>query len=191
LKKKSSTFSHGLETKFVVPSLQKPIRTQELFEALKNLVEEKPLYLQKLPQDATKPMTTLLGQLYRMHILVAEDNTINQKLIFNILKKMGYYCDMVANGKEVLEALNNKFYHIIFMDVQMPEMDGIEATKQIHHLEKLKIKPIIIAMTAHVGMTEKGSYEKLGMDDYVSKPIDINQLKITLEKWGKKWVPQE
>jgi two-component system, sensor histidine kinase and response regulator len=119
---------------------------------------------------------------YPMRILVAEDNEINQKLIIKILSKLGYPASLAKNGKEVLEMADLARYDLILMDVQMPEMDGLEATRMVRLcLEK---QPVIIAMTANALDGDQDVCIQAGMDDYISKPVELNELIRLLEKWG-------
>jgi two-component system sensor histidine kinase/response regulator len=119
---------------------------------------------------------------FPLRILVAEDNEINQKLIIKILSKLGYKADLAHNGKEVLEMVALQPYDLILMDVQMPEMDGLEATRMVRLcLEK---QPVIIAMTANAMDGDQDNCIQAGMDDYISKPVELNELIIQLEKWG-------
>ena len=126
-----------------------------------------------------------LAERHPVNILVAEDNAINQTLINIILQRLGYKIDLAGNGKEVLEMVARKNYNIIFMDVQMPEMDGLEATRKIVELYG-KSKPKIIAMTAFAMEGDKEKCLDAGMDDYVSKPIMIEEIQRMIEKWSKK-----
>ena len=117
-------------------------------------------------------------------ILVAEDNTINQKLISRIMEKLGYVPDIVSNGLEVLEAVNRQNYKVILMDVQMPEMDGFEATQEI--ISKYGApphRPIIIAMTANALTGDMEKCLEMGMDDYISKPFRIEEIDQKIKKW--------
>ncbi len=109
----------------------------------------------------------------RIRILIAEDNKVNQKLALKILEKHGFRADAVANGKEAIEALKSVPYHIVFMDGQMPVMDGIEATEAIRNSEPAVLNPNvpIIAMTAHAMKGDRERFLKSGMDEYISKPI--------------------
>lgn len=117
---------------------------------------------------------------YPFKILIAEDNTINQKLIERILSKLGYQPVMVQNGAEVLEKINDTAYDIVLMDIQMPVMDGLEATG---HIRKMAIKqPYIIAMTANAMSEDKEICMQAGMDDYLSKPIRLEELMNILKK---------
>jgi signal transduction histidine kinase/CheY-like chemotaxis protein/ligand-binding sensor domain-containing protein len=116
-----------------------------------------------------------------IRILVAEDNTINQRLVERMLNKLGYLVQIVVNGKEAIEEINRKLYDLIFMDVQMPEMDGFEATQ---HIRKMAgYQPIIIAMTANATQGDREECLMMGMDDYISKPIRTDSLVNLLEKW--------
>jgi signal transduction histidine kinase/CheY-like chemotaxis protein len=119
---------------------------------------------------------------YPLRILVAEDNEINQKLIAMTLSKLGYQVSLATNGKEVLEMADLPLYDLILMDVQMPEMDGLEATRMIRLcLEK---QPIIIAMTANSLDGDQDICIQAGMDDYISKPVELRELIRQLGKWG-------
>ncbi|MDN3582962.1 hybrid sensor histidine kinase/response regulator [Mucilaginibacter flavus] len=128
-------------------------------------------------------LSTELGAQYPLHILIAEDNLINQKVARQILQKMGYQADIAVNGLEALEAAIAKPYDIILMDVQMPEMDGLEATRQIR--KTLALQPVIIAMTANAMVEDKEACLQAGMNDYLSKPMKIAEIVSVLEKYGK------
>jgi CheY-like chemotaxis protein len=123
------------------------------------------------------------AQKYPIDILIAEDNLINQKLAVHLLKKMGYEPDVALNGAEVLYLLQRKEYGLIFMDIQMPEIDGYEATRRIR--KESIFQPIIIAMTANAMPEDRAICLKAGMDDYLSKPINLNALISVLKKWSK------
>lgn len=116
-----------------------------------------------------------------LRILVAEDNLVNQKVIGRILKRLGYDLDIVLNGIEVLEALTKNEYDLILMDMQMPEMDGLEATRHICHLYPDNVRPYIIAMTANVLQSDRAACFAAGMNDYLSKPIIIEDLSLALK----------
>lgn len=120
---------------------------------------------------------------YPMEILIAEDNLINQKVALHILQKMGYHPDIVNNGVEVLSALSKKYYNIILMDVQMPEMDGLEASRFIR--KHIETQPFIIALTANAMIEDREACLQAGMNDYLSKPIKLLEVISLLEKYGK------
>lgn len=116
-----------------------------------------------------------------LRLLLAEDNAVNQKVALKMLEKMGYRADVAGNGLEVLDALERQNYDVILMDLQMPEMDGIETTRKIRQLE-LSNKPRIIAMTASVMQGDRENCLEAGMDDYISKPVRIEQLQAVLRR---------
>ncbi len=120
-----------------------------------------------------------------LKILVAEDNPVNQKLILLIFQQLGYQVDMAKNGLEAISKCEEKTYDLVFMDIQMPEMDGIEATAYIRNSRKIKVQPIIIALTANAMQGQKEVYLKAGMDDYIAKPVDFDELTALIEKHGK------
>lgn len=117
-----------------------------------------------------------------LKMLVAEDNNMNQLLATKMFKKIGYIIEIANNGKEAVEMTAKYDYDLVFMDIHMPEMDGIEATEKILHSGKEKI-PIIIAMTANAVKEAEAEYLELGMKDIVTKPFTIEQLRKVLEKW--------
>ncbi|MBD2188392.1 response regulator [Pseudanabaena mucicola] len=118
-----------------------------------------------------------LAQQFPLKILVAEDNLVNQQLMILFLEQLGYSCEVVSNGLEVLESLQHEHYDLILMDIQMPKMDGLETTSQIRKLEKNSAKHTkIIAVTASAMVSDRKKMLAAGMDDYISKPIRVNQL---------------
>ena len=122
-------------------------------------------------------------------ILVAEDNLINQRVVVALLKKMGYSADIAKNGLDAIKALKKRYYHLVFMDIQMPEMDGLEATRQIRSSKSGDIDPDIpiIAMTAHALEEDREMCLKAGMNDFISKPLSPETLSGILNRWvGKK-----
>lgn len=123
-----------------------------------------------------------LGEQSPMRILLAEDNPVNQQVATAILGKLGYTCDIANNGREAVEAMTAADYDVVLMDVQMPELDGIGATIEIRSGIAPDRQPIIIAMTANAMQGDKESYLEAGMDDYVSKPVRIDQLVTALKR---------
>jgi CheY-like chemotaxis protein len=123
--------------------------------------------------------------LSNLQILLAEDNPVNQKVAKRVLVHLGYQADIVNNGEEAIRAIANKSYDLILMDIQMPEMDGIEATKYIRKQElELQTSPIaIIAMTANATEDDQNVCRDAGMSDYISKPIQIDKLKNILQRY--------
>jgi PAS domain S-box-containing protein len=133
--------------------------------------------------NALQPRTDLKSnQLPILRILLAEDNPVNQKVALQMLRKIGYSADVAANGLEVLQALERQTYDIILMDVQMPEMDGLEAARNIRERWHNNLK--IIAITAYALEGDKDRCLNVGMDDYISKPIQMDELQSKLIKWG-------
>ncbi len=124
-----------------------------------------------------------MSQEMPLKILVAEDNMINQKLITKILSQLGFQADVVSNGLEAIEELKRVRYDVVFMDVQMPEMDGLEATKYIVQNWKSDERPFVIAMTANVMQGDKEKCLNAGMDDYLSKPVVIDDVQKIIKKW--------
>ncbi|MFO7884837.1 MAG: ATP-binding protein [Desulfobacteraceae bacterium] len=140
--------------------------------------------------SALEPLVSkkTLGSFPEKRILLAEDNPTNQMVALGILKKMKIRADAVANGRQALKALADTPYDLVLMDVQMPEMDGLAAARQIRSRESQKAGPgiPIIAMTAHVMDGDRDACLDAGMNDYVPKPIDPCVLSQTLEKWLQK-----
>ena len=118
-----------------------------------------------------------------MRILVAEDNPSNQRVLVEMLKRMGYRADAVADGSEVIQALERQDYDLVLMDVKMPEMDGITATQVIRKL-RLERGPTIVAITAYALEGDREKCLEAGMDDYISKPIQLKELAAILEKYS-------
>ncbi len=163
--------------------LAKPVKAAQLFKALVGIFQKAP----EAPAPVVSPVKAepTLGERLPLRILLAEDNLVNQKVAIQTLKKMGYRADIANHGLEVLEALKHKTYDLIFMDVQMPEMDGLQTTRAIHQEWKDGQRPRIIAMTANAMQGDREECLKAGMDDYVSKPIKPQDLHNVLERWGK------
>jgi PAS domain S-box-containing protein len=162
--------------------LSKPIKSSLLYNAVievigQNIGEVAPqMPPEELAYDAQ------MAEIHPLHILLAEDNLINQKVAIRILEKLGYRVDVAANGLEVLDALNRQDYDVVLMDVQMPEMDGVQATRQIIAKYPPEQCPRIVAMTAHAMEGDRERYIRAGMHDYVSKPIRLEELIAALNR---------
>ena len=167
--------------------LEKPIKQSALFDCIGELLgyrepEQNNKETKKIPIHRKSGSSEL-------KILLAEDNSINQLVALGELKELGYTADAVADGLEVLEALERVPYELILMDCQMPNMDGYEATRKIREKEKNGVAswpvPItIIAMTAHALEGDREKCIDAGMDDYLTKPVEQNTLLSTMERWS-------
>ena len=111
-----------------------------------------------------------------LRILLAEDNVVNQKLALRLLQQMGYRADLASNGIEAVESVERQAYDVVLMDVQMPEMDGLEASRAITARWSAAERPRIVAMTANAMQGDREECLAAGMDDYVVKPIRVDQL---------------
>lgn len=159
----------------------KPIKHSLLFKSISRLLAAKDDEKTKETKstDNVSPTQDNLATDIPLNILLAEDNLVNQKLAVLTMKNMGYTIDVVANGLEAVEAVERQNYDVIFMDVQMPEMDGVEATHEI--IKRFgKKRPIIVAMTANAMEGDREKFLGEGMDDYVSKPISVDAIKKVL-----------
>ncbi|WP_069658747.1 hybrid sensor histidine kinase/response regulator [Arcticibacter eurypsychrophilus] len=153
--------------------LTKPVKLQQLFKLVQmELKQSKEIISEVIAK--VKPINDDFALSYPLCILIAEDNLINQKLTMRILLKLGYQADIANNGKEVLEMLQEKAYNLILMDMLMPEMDGLEATKAIR--ASALPQPNIIAMTANALPEDREACINAGMDEYISKPISLQIL---------------
>jgi PAS domain S-box-containing protein len=166
---------------FVSGYLSKPVKPLQLKRLLVSMLNPKS---QEIKAARGQP---LLGQMEKRNdlvILLAEDNPVNQKVALSMLKRLDYKADVASNGLTVLSSLERKDYDVILMDIQMPDMDGLEATRSIRE-QKMKKQPYIIAMTAYALDGDREEFLKAGMDDYLSKPIRIEELKKALERCEK------
>ncbi|HET6447450.1 MAG TPA: response regulator, partial [candidate division Zixibacteria bacterium] len=163
--------------------LSKPVRPSALFDTLVNtLAGDDDLFIEQKKTKPERPGAQNLAQDHPLRILVAEDNAVNQKLALRLLEKMGYRADVAGNGLEAVDALDRQPYDVILMDVQMPEMDGLEATREIVARWPAEKRPAIIAMTANVMEGDRETALEAGMDDYVAKPIRVEELMAALRR---------
>ncbi len=146
--------------------LPKPVNSKELIKSIENLLKD----YGKIEKKS-------------LSIIIAEDNRTNREVALGILNNMGYSADAVENGKELLSAVQNKHYDLVFTDIQMPEMNGFEAVKAIWEKEKETGKHMpVIAMTAHARTEDRVECLSAGMDDYVSKPVDKRDIESAIER---------
>ncbi len=186
----SSIGDHGLAVEGrkagVDACLTKPARQSELFDCLARVMSLQPLENKCVEVDleaAKRKRSQLLKHRNGVRILVAEDNAVNQQVAVAVLASLGYAADAVANGVEAIEATTRIRYSAILMDCQMPEMDGYEATRRIRAREKGGAHIPIIALTADAVSDARAKSLAAGMNDYVSKPINADELAAVLEKW--------
>lgn len=178
----SSGEIHPSTEKLYESILSRPLRHKRMFEEVIRIKNDH--LRQKSSQSPENYIDESLYSKYPMRILVAEDNMVNQKLVISILSRMGFKVSSVMNGREAVDILYEKDFDVIFMDVQMPEMTGIEATIKIKNEMPVEKQPLIIALTANAMVEDKEKCIECGMVDYMSKPINIGVLQNMLIKWG-------
>ena len=165
--------------------LLKPIKQTQLRETLETILNgNKHLDVHRSDSKRRNSWSQAAAPLKRLRILLAEDNEINQKMTRVLLTRQGYAVDLASNGKEAVDAAQRGDYDLIFMDVQMPEMDGFEAAQEIRRLEDGQSHTPIIAMTAHALHGDRQRCMDAGMDDYVSKPLDPRKVFQAIERWA-------
>ncbi|MCP4544550.1 MAG: response regulator [Chloroflexi bacterium] len=166
--------------------LSKPIKPAYLYNALVNILTKEGQEQTIQEKIETGPQfDPSMGDWLPLRILLVEDNVVNKKLALRLLERMGYQADVASNGLEAVQAVQRQPYDVVLMDMQMPEMDGLEATRRIrarHSESGEKSQPRIIAMTANVIIGDREQCLAAGMDDYVSKPIRVEELVEALNK---------
>jgi PAS domain S-box-containing protein len=161
--------------------LAKPLKPSLLFDVLAGIFDPGRRAVPTAPK--TNVFDPELATRHPLRILIAEDNAVNQKLAIRMLEQMGYRADLASNGLEAIESIARQPYDVIFMDVQMPEMDGLEATRKIRAMGEFT-QPRIVAMTANAMQGDRELCLAAGMDDYISKPIRVNELVDALMRVG-------
>jgi CheY-like chemotaxis protein/HPt (histidine-containing phosphotransfer) domain-containing protein len=158
--------------------LTRPVKPDQLLRVLRALPRPE--------VGAGRRLDAKLAERLPLHVLVVDDNAINQRVAHRVLQQMGYYADTAANGIEAVDATVKKPYDIIFMDVQMPELDGYDAARQIRERESAGTAPrsIIIAMTANAMAGDREKCLAAGMDDYLAKPVRPEGMQEALKRWG-------
>ncbi len=162
----------------------KPIRQTQLHDIMLQVLGGPRQTPRKV--EPSNKLDPTLSQRLPMHLLLADDNVVNQKVALRLFEQMGYHIDIAADGHEVIEAARQQAYDLIFMDVQMPEMNGLEATRRIRELERETGKPksVIIAMTASAMTGDREKCLEAGMDDYLSKPVRPEAVQAVIQRWG-------
>ncbi|HEY1662466.1 MAG TPA: response regulator [Verrucomicrobiae bacterium] len=174
-------FAHGIT---------KPIKPSQLLAGI-----ERALFSQKkvveAPVAAPAPAAQSLAEKYPLKILLVDDNSINQKVAARIVQQLGFKPDLAVNGRVALEALDKQHYDLVFMDLMMPEMDGLEATRTIRERQRngaanpnYQSRILVIAMTAHAMQSDRDKCLAAGMDDYLAKPIRPGDVRGMIEKWA-------
>ncbi|HSH03976.1 MAG TPA: response regulator [Anaerolineae bacterium] len=159
--------------------LAKPVKAKSLYTTLLSLLLEKVAVVQPKKKDVV--YDGQMAEQYPLQILLAEDNIVNQKVAKLTLKRLGYRADVAANGLEVLAHLERQVYDVILMDIQMPEMGGLETTRRIREEVAAGAQPYIIAITANVTVEEREAGMAAGMNQYISKPFRVEELTMALQ----------
>jgi len=175
-------------------SITKPVKPSQLLATI-----ERALFTQKKAEVQAPPPPKAdqpLAERMPLKILLCDDNTINQKVATRILSQLGYKADVAGNGREGLEAIDKQSYDLVFMDLMMPEMDGLTATREIRERQKNPAanpnysgRILIVAMTAHAQQSDKENCLAAGMDDYLAKPIRPADVRSMIEKWAAPVTP--
>ena len=167
--------------------LTKPVRKKHLYDCLRLVMGQAPSAHTDSPAAPPAPPLITRHQVAEMHanlrLLVVDDNPVNQKVAVKMLEKLGYRVDVAGNGNEALAALTRHRYNLVFMDCQMPELDGFETTRMIRSHEQPGTRLPIIAMTANAMQGDREHCLSSGMDDFVSKPVKSQDLSKVLTQW--------
>jgi CheY-like chemotaxis protein/HPt (histidine-containing phosphotransfer) domain-containing protein len=170
--------------------LTKPVKPGQLYEVLARAISGAKAAPQKTP--ANLKLDPGLAMRLPLRVLLCDDNTINQKVALRLLQQMGYRADLAANGLEALAALERQPYDLVFMDVMMPEMGGLEATKIIRDRQQqpaafphYKTPMVIVAMTANAMQGDREKCLAAGMDDYLAKPVRPEDIRLVIERWAE------
>jgi signal transduction histidine kinase/CheY-like chemotaxis protein len=162
-------------------TLTKPLKSAQLLDTLVTVIDGagRPAPRRR---GAASPIDSIPLERGSLRLLLAEDNAVNKKLMLRLLEQMGYRADVASNGLEAVEAVQRQPYDVVLMDVQMPELDGLDATRHIRALDGAIAQPHIVAMTANVMEGDRELCIAAGMDNYISKPIKVEELVQVLER---------
>ena len=163
----------------LVHRLPKPIKPYPLHDILRRIISGPG---SQEPSTTNSRVAVRLADTLPLDILLAEDNPVNQKVLLRYLDLMGYRADAVGNGLEAVHALRERNYHLVFMDVQMPEMDGLQATRQIRSIISPERQPLIVALTANAMQGDRERCLDAGMNDYLSKPVKIDEIQSVISR---------
>jgi CheY-like chemotaxis protein len=164
----------GVEPAGLAGFLLKPIKPSQLYDTFIRIFARTSEVTRTT--ETTRRFDAEMGKRQPLRILLAEDNAINQKLALRLLERLGYRADVAANGVEAIRAVERQPYDVVLMDVQMPEMDGLEATRQICAQWATGERPRIVALTANALAEDREACLAAGMDDYLAKPIRVEEL---------------
>ncbi len=163
----------ALDENHPAATIYKPLKHHTLLQTLSQLFATPE---EKTPAPAPKPRPQQLAGDIPLNILLVEDNAVNQKVALRFLERLGYAADAVNNGKEALHSIESRPYDLVLMDLQMPEMDGFEATRRMRHSLPADVQPVIVALTANAMTGDRELCLAAGMDDYISKPVKMAEL---------------
>ncbi len=177
------------EAQLFKATLAKPLHQSQLFDTLMDLLGGDTGASARPAAPAKPTMDDEMAARHPLRILLAEDNVVNQKLAMRLLQQMGYRADLASNGVEAIECIERQRYDVVLMDVQMPEMDGLEASRRITAKWQADERPRIVAMTANAMQGDREECLAAGMDDYVTKPIRVDALvealmQVAARQWG-------
>ena len=181
----------GADAALFVTQVTKPMKPSQLYDALMAIFAAQPQAASKDDGTAKSQIDPGLAARLPLRILLAEDNAVNQKVAVRLLERLGYRADVVANGLEAVDAVQRQPYDVVLMDVQMPEMDGLEASRRIKRGEAGGASPRIIALTADAMQGDREKCLAAGMDDYITKPIHVEALVAALARTRPQSGPED
>ncbi|HYM80491.1 MAG TPA: response regulator [Candidatus Limnocylindria bacterium] len=164
--------------------LLKPVQQTHFHEALIEVLSGVTFEYSGKPQELITRHTLSERKRERVRVLLVEDNPVNQLVAISALRRFGYKAEVAASGMQAIEALKHERFDLVFMDVQMPEMDGYECTAEVRKMEQGQTRTPIVAMTAHALAGDRERCLKAGMDDYLTKPVDLDSLCAMVERWA-------